>query len=207
MTPHTDASAQARRDASVERYILALDAADFETVAAILTEAVTDPALAQLLAEVDEALHGEIGLASVHEQSRTVKTILRKHLPSAFVEAETGPPTVGNVAARLESEHAAGRQLLLAGDLVANAALLGNRTALTGRPTQRMTREVAETTGVQASDHYWERFRRAAVALLMARDAGSIQLAAARRRTPKRKSGPPATAPDAARSEGTEDAP
>jgi len=186
MTPDTNASAQARRDASVERYILALDAADFETISAVLAEAMTDPTLAQLLQEVDAALHAEADLPTPREQAKTVRRLLRQHLPSAFAEPETGPPTVGDVAARLQAEHAAGRQPLLAGDLSANTELLGNRFELTGRPSQRMTRQVAEATGVQASDHYWERFRRAAVALLMARDAGAIQLAAARRRTPKR---------------------
>jgi hypothetical protein len=183
MTPETNASVQARRDASVEQYILALDAADFETVSAVLAEAMTDPTLAQMLQEVDAALHAEADLPTPQEQATTVRRLLRQHLPSAFIEPETGPPTVGDVAARLQAEHAAGRQPLLAGDLSTNGELLGNRFELTGRPSQRMTRQVAEATGIKASDHYWERFRRAAVALLMARDPGAIQLAAARRRT------------------------
>lgn len=184
-------------DASVERYILALDAADFETVAAILTEATADPALAQLLAEVDEALYAEASLATRQEQKVVVRTLLLQHLPSAFPEHETGPLTIGGVAAWLEAEHAAGRQLLLTGDRSANDALLGNRAALPGRPNQRLSRQVAEATGVQASRHYWERFRQAAVELSMARDQGSIQLAAARRRTPKRQAERPAAIPAA----------
>jgi hypothetical protein len=101
------------------------------------------------------------------------------------------------VAAALQTEHAANQRLLLVGDLTANDQLLGNRTVLIGRPSPRLIRQISEATGVQASASYWERFRRAAVALMMARDSGAIQLAAARKRTSRMRdrSGPTTEGP------------
>jgi hypothetical protein len=195
VTKYTGASAEAHWDASVERYILALDAGDLDTVALILDEAQTDPELDRLLVEVDEALHAEANLPTRQENTQKVRQLLRQHLSSAFAETAIGPPTVGDVAAKLQSEHASNQQLLLAGDITANDQLLGNHILLTGRPNPRLARQIAEATGVQASDHYWERFRRAAVVLMMARDSGAIQLAAARKRIP-RKPGRPNPAPD-----------
>lgn len=186
MTHDGNPDAAVRRDRQVERYILALDRGDFDTVAAILAAAENDPDLDRLLVEVDGALHAEAQLTTQAEDERTVRTLLRKHLTSAFAEPETGPPTVGDVAARLQADHAAGRQLLLAGDLVANDQLLGNRTALAGRINARLVKQIAEDLGVDASLTYWECFRRAAVVLAMTRDTGAIHLAAARQRSPRK---------------------
>lgn len=187
MTPNSNADVAARRERLIEQYILALDAADFDTVAQILHEAETDSELDRLLVEVDAALHAEANLPTLSEDAREVRVLLRRNLPSAFLEPETSPPTVGDVAARLQAEHAAGKQLILAGDLHANDELLGNRSVLTIRMTRPAIREFAGTLGVQASERYWERFRRAAIELAMARDQGAPQQAAARPRSPRRR--------------------
>lgn len=185
MTQRNDATTAARRDASVERYIRALDAADFDTVAAVLTEAATDPVLAQLIQEVDEALHTEANLPTFNEHTRQVRLILRQTLHSAFLEPASGPPTVGDVAVRLQSEHDSGHQPLLSGDLSANQALLGQTVRLTGRLTPRTIRDLTAPFGVQASDRYWELFRRAAGELRMIRTANARYQTAARPRTPR----------------------
>ena len=184
MTHDESLDTAARRDQQVERYILALDRGDLDAVAAILAAADADAELDRLLVEVDGALHAESQLTTRAEDSKTVRTLLRKHLTSAFAEPETGPPTVGDVAARLQADHAAGRQLLLAGDLVANDQLLGNRTALAGRINARLVKQIAADLGVDASLTFWECFRRAAVVMAMTRDTGAIHLAAARNRLP-----------------------
>src|SRR4051794_32179313 len=124
MTHDASLDAAARRDQQVERYILALDRGDFDTVAAILAAAEADPELDRLLVEVDGALHAEAHLTTRTKDKKTVRALLWKHLPSANLEAETGPPTVGDVAARLQADHASGQHLLLPGDLHANAELL-----------------------------------------------------------------------------------
>lgn len=190
MMRDADASAAARRDRSVERYILALERGDFDAVAAILDEAAMDPELDRLLAEVDAALHAEAGLTIRADDAKTVRALLFRHLPSAFVEPETGPPTVGDVAARLRADHASGQQPLLPGDLSANDQLLGNRTVLAGRLTPRVIRQLTAPLGVQASDRYWELFRRAAVELGIAREGAGYHQAAARPRSPRRRSAP-----------------
>jgi hypothetical protein len=191
MTQHTAAhDDEVRRNASVERYILALDAADFAAVAAVFAEAETDPALDHLLAEVDEALHAESNLPTSQEDAQKVRLLLARHHPNVFTGPETGPPTVGDVAAKLQAEHDAKSYVLLAGDLSANTRLFGNRTPLPSRPVPRLLRQIADATGVQASDLYWQRFRDAALVLTMARESGGIQLAAARERS-ERKPGQP----------------
>jgi hypothetical protein len=179
-------SAAQRRDQQVERYILALDRGDFDTVTVILAAAEADPELDQLLVEVDGALHAEAQLTTRTEDAKTVRVLLRKHLPSAFAEPETGPPTVGDVAARLQADHASGRLPLLPGDLHANAQLLGRTVLLTGRLTPRTIRQATEPLGVQASDRYWELFRRAAGELALAR-AGAVHQAAARPHSSRRR--------------------
>jgi hypothetical protein len=186
MTHDAHLSAAQRRDQQVERYILALDRGDFDAVAAILAAAETDPELDRLLVEVDAALHAEAGLTTRTEDAKTVRTLLRKHLPSAFAEPETGPPTVGQVATRLQADHDSGKHVLLPGDLHANAQLLGQTIPLTGRLTPRTIRQATEPLGVQASDRYWELFRRAAGELALTR-AGAVHQAAARPRSSRRR--------------------
>src|SRR4051812_17786166 len=99
MTHDAHLSAALRRDQQVQRYILALDRGDLEAATEILKAAETDPELDLLLVEADAELHAEARLTTRTEDAKTVRTLLRKHLPSAFAEPDTGPPTVGDVAA------------------------------------------------------------------------------------------------------------
>jgi hypothetical protein len=174
--------AATRRDQQVERYILALDRGDFEAVAEILAAAESDPELDRLLVDVDGALHAEAHLTTRAEDAQKVRTLLWKHLPSANLEAESGPITVGDVASRLQDQHAMGKQLLRGADVIANERLHGNRTPLTEKLNARYIKQLADSLDIEASPMYWESFRRAAVVLAMARDAGAVQLAAARQR-------------------------
>jgi hypothetical protein len=182
MTHDESLDAVTRRDRQVERYILALDHGDFEAVAAILAAAEADPELDRLLVEVDGALHAEAHLTTRADDQRAVRALLWKHLPSASSEAETGPITVGDVAARLRDQHVMGKQLLRGADIAANERLHGNRTPLTEKLNARYIKQLAAKLDVDASPMYWESFRRAAVVIAMARDAGAAQLAAARQR-------------------------
>jgi hypothetical protein len=175
----------ARRQQVVETYVRALDHGDFDTVAAVLADAVADPDLDRLLVEVDAELQKEAGLPTPVERARTVRGLLLRHLSSAFPEAQSGPLRVGDVAARLKADHAAGRHLLLQADHAANEQLLTNRTTLDGPMTARTIRAVAAGLPIQASDRFWELFRRAGLALVMARTTGSSHLAAAREREPE----------------------
>lgn len=187
MTHDASLSPAERRDQQVERYVLALDRGDFDTVTAILAAAETDPELDGLLVEVDGALHTEARLTTRAEDAKTVRALLRKHLPSAFSEPETGPPTVDQVVTRLQSEHDSGHQPLLPGDLAANGALRGNTTLLTGRLTPRTVRQTMTQFDVQASDRYWKLFHQAAVELALSRESSGHYQVAARPRVPRRR--------------------
>lgn len=185
----------ARRQRAVETYVRALDHGDFDTVAAVLADAVRDPDLDRLLVEVDAELHQEAGLLAPVERVWAERNPVLRHLSSAFLEADrseadngpadSGLPRVGDVAARLKADHAAGRHLLMPADRAANEQLLTDRTTLDGPMTARTIRRVATALPVQASDRYWELFRRAGLALVMARTSGSSYLAAARDREPE----------------------
>ena len=77
------------------------------------------------------------------------------------------------------------------------SALLRQPTVLAGRLTPRTIKQLVSPLGVQASDRYWELFRRAAVELAMIRESGEQHQAAARPRTPRQ---PGATGSDAEQS-------
>jgi hypothetical protein len=175
----------ARRELAVEAYIRGLDQGDMAAVGRVLAQAIDDPELDRLLVEVDAELYREANLPTIAEQGQTVRTLLLRHLPSAFIEPETAPPTVGEVAVRLQADHDSGRQLLLAGDVEVNRSLLADQTVLNGPLTARGIDELAIALRVQASARYWERFRRALGSLVMARQAASTYLAAARSRQPR----------------------
>ncbi|MGI8549443.1 MAG: hypothetical protein ACR2PL_01415 [Dehalococcoidia bacterium] len=138
---------------------------------------------------------GESEDSEASEPARTVRSLLHKHVPSGFPELDstTTPLTVGDVAARLQSDHAAGRPIPSV-DRLTNQRLLRNGIAVSRPVTAAVVAQLKELLHVEGSDRYWEVFRQAAVKLGMARQQGQIQLVAARRqqqgyrRTPARRS-------------------
>lgn len=159
------------------RYVRALDSADVDDLALIFEAAEADPELDRLIEEINQAIHEEADLGPLATEARLVHALLRRHLPSGFVDKmETEPLTVGDVAARLTAarrvpaEDRGTHQGLLVSDLPLPAHL--TRTAVQG---------LAKGIAARLSDRYWQRFREAAVTVAMGRAHRQVQLAATRR--------------------------
>jgi hypothetical protein len=171
------------REWAALRYLDALEAGDLEAVAAFWEQAAADPALERMLGEVTDGVAEEEGLSPADDAAEQVFALARRTMPSAFPADAPGPLTVGNVAARLDADAAAGARLDDA-DRTANSRLLGDPRPLPddfGLPRFEKWRA---TLGVEASPHYWRAFRKAAVLLAMGRCQRAVELAAARRADP-----------------------
>lgn len=169
---------------ALHRYIKALDSADFETVAEVLTLAETDPELDRRIAAVNDAIYAEAGLTPREQQAQTVRKLLAQHIPSGMPQPEPEAPaplTVGDVAAKLQADQATGRPTLLS-DRDTNTRLLGNTTPLPDRMTEAAITRLATDLGAGGSERYWEEFRHAATRLGMARASGHARLAARHQR-------------------------
>jgi hypothetical protein len=167
----------ARWDEVGLRLLDALDAGHLDAVGALWEQAAADPDLERALGELTDGLATEEGPERTWEaDAERVRALLRRAMPSAFpAEAEPGPLTVGDVAARVQADAALGWRLSAA-DREANARLLGDRTPLPddlGLPR-------FDRWGVEAGPHYWRAFRQAAVLLAMGRCQRAGELAAAR---------------------------
>jgi hypothetical protein len=168
-------------DQTINRYIQALDQGDIDTIEAILDQAASDPVLDRLIHEVNAALYVEDGLDTFETDAEQVRTLARKHLQSAFlnaVEAEAvieRPLTVGDVVARLQAD----RQIALP-DQEASRMLLGSGEELPDEITTRTIRELGRRLGVTASERFWRVFREAAIMLGLSHSHAQAHLAAAR---------------------------
>jgi hypothetical protein len=177
----------ARWDEVGLRFLDALDAGNLDAVGALWEQAAADPELERSLGELTDGLAVEEGPERTWEaDAERVRALLRRTLPSAFpAEAEPGPLTVADVAARVQSDPALGGRLSAA-DREANARLLADRTPLPddlGLPRFERWRAAL---GVEAGPHYWRAFRQAAVLLAMGRCQRAGELAAARQAGPPR---------------------
>jgi hypothetical protein len=133
-------------------------------------------------------LVGELEQRTAEAPAETVLRLARHHLPSAFPREEEVLPelTVGDVAAKIQAEQAAGRPLPAA-DEMTNRQLLGNPTPLPEEVTAGTVRRIVEKLAVQASEEYRDLFRNVALALDMAREQRNIELAAARDQSRRRR--------------------
>jgi hypothetical protein len=193
------AAAERQRELAVYRYVRAFDAGDFDTMAEVMTQAEVDPELDRLIVDVNAALHEEAGLPPLQEQAQLVRALLYQHLPSGVQRPDeaVAPLTVGNVAAKLETDHATRTTMagLSARDRLTNRQLQQSGVILPTPLTGRTIDELATHLQATASERYWRLFRETAIVLGMARERGQLELAAARRqrksRTESRNTAPP----------------
>lgn len=124
--------------------------------------------------------------ARQREQARTVRQLLLRHMPRAVEppEPRTDPLTVGDVAARLQSEEAVAGLALIT-DRETNRALLSNQTPLPLPLTESALRALIDRLAAGGSDRYWEGFRRSAIRMAVATQRGRAELAAARQQGPQ----------------------
>jgi hypothetical protein len=183
----SDRDNQRRLDRLAMRYLLALDAGDFDTLELLWQRAETDTELGDMLhALTDEA-------ATEHETerraaaTRAVVAGIEAHLPSAaVVRPDAGPLTVGQVADHLRKFPPRG---LTIDELRLNDALRGSAEAVPGELGASQVVAWGRRFGL-APEAYWKAFRVAALKLLGQREsAGSYQMAA-RPSKPKPAGGP-----------------
>ena len=180
LNPYT-ANTERQRELAIYRYVLAFDTGNLDELALVLAEAEQDPELDRAIMSINATLHEEAGLQPIQEQAQLVRKLLLQHLPSGFTDSGVDQPslTVGDVAARLQSDETSGRQLALPDRLV-NQRLLGSKEPLPIPINAGKVSELAARLQINASDRYWELFRRAAVILGITRKQNQIQIAAAR---------------------------
>jgi hypothetical protein len=169
------------------RYLDALDAGDLDAVAQLWEQAAADPDLARQLGELTDAAAQELEEASgLRADAERVRGLLQRHLPSAFAEeAEPGPVTVADVAAKLQADAALRGFAEI--DLTANAKLLADATPLPDQLGQPQLERWAGSLNVSASPRYWKQFRQTAVMLRMSRCQTGAKLAAARQAKAKKE--------------------
>ncbi len=174
--------------ATALRYLDALDAGDVAVLAELWEHAAADPRLEQVLGELTDGLAIEEERDPAWEaDAERVRSLLREHLPSGFREEHELPPlTVGDVAARLQTDSVLGSRLS-ATDKAANSRLRMDATPVPEELGLPHFEKWKTSLGITASAHYWRAFRQAAVLLAMGRCQQAGELAAARRagRTPK----------------------
>lgn len=176
-----------QREIAIDRYILAFDRGDLDTMASILDEAIDDPELDRRLVGVHSALHAEAGLQPVNEQAQLVRRLAYQYIPSGIPTDDELPQvvTVGDVAAHLKGELSSGR-LLSSSDVATNERLLQSGIPIPTPVTSAVMSNLAAQLQISASERYLEAFRRAAVMLAMARQRDYTVRTAARRQTTAR---------------------
>jgi hypothetical protein len=164
------------------RYLDALDAGDVNALAEWWAQAEVNPELEQVLGELTDGLAIEEGPSpSLEIDAAHVRSLLAEHLPSAAPsDADLSPLTVGDVAARLQSDSTLGGRWS-AEDRAANSRLLMDTTPVPEDLGLPHFEKWQPTLGVSASPHYWRAFRKTAVLLAMGRCQQAGELAAARR--------------------------
>lgn len=184
MSAHAD---RLWRERMAVRYLDALDAGDLDAVVALWDEAADDPALLELLTDLNEGLEAEEGLgADLAADADRVRDLARRCLPSAFAAEPpaVAPLTAAEVARRLEAEPSFGR--LDAADRAAHTRLLADAGAIPETLGQPQLDHWLSQRGVAAGPVYRRLFRKVAILLEMARGQREARLAAARPAAPPR---------------------
>jgi hypothetical protein len=166
------------RERAVDRYVRALDAGNFDEIAAVLHLAESDAELDRRIAEINSSIAEELGLAPATQDAMMVRELLHQYLPSAFEETDLDAPiTVSEVAARLVAERS-----LSEPDRETGRKLLHIQEALPDWLSLPEIRKLGERLRISASDRFWKAFREAALQMSMGHSQN--QMAAARRKRP-----------------------
>jgi hypothetical protein len=179
----TNRENQNRLDRLALKYLAAVETQDFDTIDALLQQAVDDADLDAML----HGLHAEL-VAEQDAQERAaidsaVIESIEKHIPSAeIIRPTTGSLTVAEVAEHLRRHPPAG---LTADDLRINDLL---RLATEPVPAELGITQVIRwgTRFGAAPEAYWRAFRDVALDLWMERSSAANYQMAARPQRPKR---------------------
>ena len=175
MTPN---ERRLRLDVAAARYLEAIERDDFDTLAALWTDAAADEELAAVLREVHAGLVEEQETAAAVEERDALTAAAARHLPSGtIVRPATGPITVADVADELFRRPP--------DRLPATVHQLNDRLRAAHEPLppdlglSKLT-TWAEAKFGTAPEEYWKAFRRAALKLELRRAAEAEYHLAAR---------------------------
>jgi hypothetical protein len=161
------------------RYIRALDSSDTDDLDFVLEAAEDDPELDQLISEVNQTMHDDLGLGPLVAESTVVHDLLRQYIPSAFAQPslELLPLTVGDVATRMLNDCC-----LSPVDREGCRSLLGNPEPAPDRPSRQAVADLAARLepANPLTERGWTFFRDAAIMTLMGRGRQQAHVAAAR---------------------------
>lgn len=175
---------QLARERALYLYSSALERGDFDTVAAVLHQAESDPELGQMVLEVDEALQSEFTIAAQDDEAALIQRLLQRYLPSGFEsgseEIDLPPVVIGDVISRMRTDPT------LRGSLASEIQSIQEHLAQTNTPvpenlSQQGVRQLLEQLNFSVSTRFQKLFRDNAIFLLMGRRQGMAHLAAARR--------------------------
>jgi hypothetical protein len=190
----TNRENQKRLDKLAMRYLAAIDAGDFDTLADLWVRASDDPDLCELLhglnatlAEEDSQAAGDAVVARIEQHMRSAEIIkvvarIEQHMRSAeIIKPTEGPLTVAEVADHLRKHPPPG---LTIDELALNDAL---RRAAEVVPGDLGLSRVVEwgTRFGTAPEAYWRAFRQAALKLRMRQESAASYQMAARPTKPK----------------------
>ena len=177
MTYEDNRPAHPARDEAAMKYLHAIDRDDLDALANLWDQAETDPELAQTFQELNQGLLEEGNRPEWGGYRRDVLVTIERHLPQALDPQPLPPLTVGDVAARIVSDPVlVGR--LIAADRDANEQLIGDRTPVPERVTDKSLAALAAGLTARATVRYWREFQQVAVMLSMSRGHAVARAAA-----------------------------
>jgi hypothetical protein len=179
----TDRENQKRLDTLAMRYLAAIDAADFDALDELWTQAAND-------SDLHEMLHGLNETLATDDESagNAVVGEIRKHMPSAEIVAPVeGPLTIAEVAEHIRKHPPPG---LTIDELALNDLLNRTNDAIPAELGLSQVVEWGRRFG-SAPESYWRAFRQAAIKLRMRRESAENYQMAARPTKPKPPEGKP----------------
>lgn len=170
------------------RYSVALEAGDFDTVAAILQAAEMDGELETMILALNDEYATELGPELYPEISASTLAEDRA-LAAALIQAAllSNPPpalTVGEVFARIRADAARRLLPLDRADLAATQAHTQTNTPLPEDLSLRRVSQLLSGLGVQVSSRLQEFFRSTAILMRMGDSEAPARMAATRRYSP-----------------------
>lgn len=179
MHPEKRPATDEYREELIFRYIRALDSDDPDVVDFVLEAAEEDPQLDQLISEVNQTLHDELGLGPLATEATIVHDLLRKHLPSGFSQpvVEAAPLTVGEVATRMLND-----RRLTPIDRESCRSLQSSPEPVPGQLSRQAVIDLAARLehSTSLTERGWVSFRDATIMAFMGRGRQQAHLAAAR---------------------------
>lgn len=174
---------QMMREKTISRYVKALDAGDLDEIAMVLQIAEKDSGLDRIINEINLAYAEERGLSPISLAAEQIRSLLQQHFPSAYGDAQEIPEiTVSEVAA-----HLVANRLVFSADKETSLNLLRVHVPLPAWLSLPEIRKLAQQFGFGVSERFLKVFRDTAIQMSMGR--GQAQMAAARRKTSRRRFG------------------